>query len=244
MGFTEITGEKVALGAMRLSKRPVSVELIEGEGEASEARLRLEGALARASDAGRLDQVLEALDASLSKLEALIFEEGEDERTLEDPTGLPEHAIHPVAFIDPEVLSIIEESPSCALPDFEERVRTMIRFQEAGDTAGALDAATEIFVRLDGEGTGYFVERFGRILSFACRRRLGALTGCPTLTMDPGALLRLPLDRRTGFLLSMVDGQTTLQDLILLSGMHEAEALCLLTRLASWSVISTATGRW
>lgn len=218
---------KVALGAFKLNGQRVRFL----DPSASEA------APSDEVEEERMDQLLEVLDASLSKLETSLEHTSEDAFLSEDE-GVPA-----VAFIDPEVVGFIEETPSNPLPDFEERVRTMIQFQESGDIAGALDAATEIFVRLDGEGTGYFSERFGRVLSFACRRRLGALTACPTLQMDLQTVMRLPLDRRAGFLMSLVDGQTSFQDLILLSGMHEAEVLCLLTRLASWSVISTGRRR-
>ncbi|MFN3200677.1 MAG: hypothetical protein ACE366_19925 [Bradymonadia bacterium] len=233
--------KKIALGVLRLQGRRVKAPAQDAR-EQGGAHTEQQGPEISKSESARLDQLLEALDSSLSKLESSLFDEENDTEPMAPLP--PADAPHPVAFIDPEVLSIIEESPTCALPDFEERVRTMIRFQESGDTAGALDTATEIFVRLDGEGTGYFTERFGRVLGFACRRRLGDLSACPSLTMADNIVLRLPLDRRTGFLLSLVDGQTSFKDLILLSGMHESEALCLLTRLASWSVISTGRQGW
>jgi hypothetical protein len=49
---------------------------------------------------------------------------------------------------------------------------------------------------------------------------------------------RLPLDPRAGFLMSMIDGASTIPDLCDLAGMPEDEVVSVLTELARHKVIA------
>lgn len=67
--------------------------------------------------------------------------------------------------------------------------------------------------------------------------RLGGLHQVPKAKMASGDLVWLNLDHRAGFLLSLVDGQVTFEELFSLSGMTKLETARLLAQLVRDSVI-------
>ena len=67
--------------------------------------------------------------------------------------------------------------------------------------------------------------------------RLGELTQVPTLTISRSELRWLTLDHRAGFLLSQVDGRTTFDEIIEISGLSELDATRILARLVEHGVI-------
>jgi hypothetical protein len=69
--------------------------------------------------------------------------------------------------------------------------------------------------------------------------RLGSLTGVPYVAMGPDAILALPaLDSRAGFLLSRVDGVTSVHDLVDAAFVPALEALRILSELFLRRVIA------
>ena len=69
------------------------------------------------------------------------------------------------------------------------------------------------------------------------REAVGDLETAPALTKGPEELRNLNLPANAGFLLSMIDGQTSVQDLVSLSGMDSFEALRLLRGLAQNGIV-------
>jgi hypothetical protein len=59
----------------------------------------------------------------------------------------------------------------------------------------------------------------------------------PVLAVDRGDLLRLAVDHRAGFLLSQVDGETSIEGLLDLSAMPEDETLGLLRELLDRGIL-------
>jgi HD-GYP domain-containing protein (c-di-GMP phosphodiesterase class II) len=59
----------------------------------------------------------------------------------------------------------------------------------------------------------------------------------PVLLVTPSELAKLPLDHRAGFVLSMLDGQTTIEGLVDASGMPTEEVLAIVEHLLAMSVI-------
>jgi hypothetical protein len=60
----------------------------------------------------------------------------------------------------------------------------------------------------------------------------------PALAIERAQLMRLHLDHHAGFLLSLVDGRTTVETLLDLSGMQTDETLRLLDELIGQGVVT------
>jgi tetratricopeptide (TPR) repeat protein len=71
------------------------------------------------------------------------------------------------------------------------------------------------------------------------RARLGA-GGKPRLKVAPDQLLRFDLPPEAGFLLSMLDGRTPVDELLAVSGLDAFEAVHLLVRLESAGIVEMA----
>ena len=68
--------------------------------------------------------------------------------------------------------------------------------------------------------------------------RFGSMTSIPWLTVPFNDLRTLQLDHRAGFVVSLVDGASTVEMLLDVCGMPEDEALRLLTTLAAQGIIA------
>jgi hypothetical protein len=64
------------------------------------------------------------------------------------------------------------------------------------------------------------------------------MLGAPVVSVTPEVLLKLPLDHRAGFLLSLMDGSMDLETLVELSAMARADTLRLVRDLFDSSVIA------
>ena len=69
------------------------------------------------------------------------------------------------------------------------------------------------------------------------RSRIGPLARMPRVKLRPDEIIWQSLDHRAGFLVSQVDGRTTFEDLIEISGMTELEATRMLARLVEFGII-------
>ena len=65
-----------------------------------------------------------------------------------------------------------------------------------------------------------------------------ALKAVPRVLLSPEDILRLALDHREGFLLSLIDGQTNVEHLLELASMPRKEVLRLLARWMATGVIA------
>ena len=63
------------------------------------------------------------------------------------------------------------------------------------------------------------------------------MAGSPIVCLDPTALKRLPLDHRTGYLLSLMDGMCDLETIIAIASMPRAEVLRIVRDLEESGVI-------
>jgi hypothetical protein len=71
----------------------------------------------------------------------------------------------------------------------------------------------------------------------ALLRRLGSLARVPALTVDTAEVRTLPVDHRGAFLLSQVDGVSTVEMILDVSGMGRLEALRILCTLSDQGII-------
>jgi hypothetical protein len=64
------------------------------------------------------------------------------------------------------------------------------------------------------------------------------MTGPPVVSLDARAIRQLPLDHRTGFVLSLIDGTVDLETLVVISAMPREEVLRIVRALEESGVVS------
>jgi len=67
-----------------------------------------------------------------------------------------------------------------------------------------------------------------------------ALHRVPKLVLTPGAIMKLPLDPRAGFLLSFIDGTSTLEAIVDGSGLRQEEVLRIVLDLLAHGAVKLA----
>lgn len=110
---------------------------------------------------------------------------------------------------------------------------------DLGDFTGALNTA-ETLLEVDPD------DRDAKHIAEVCRAklraiyigRLGSLDQVPVLAVAPSEFRWLSLDHRAGFLLSLIDGASTLEDVIDVSAMSQLEALRTLYNLMTQQIIT------
>jgi tetratricopeptide (TPR) repeat protein len=153
-----------------------------------------------------------------------------------------------VLFLDPEnreardYLDTIESqgegSPGTRAsrgPDLAEDALKLMR-------EGHLEAALELFetmLRRDADALEVqsYLEMVRSKLMDRYRERVGGLEAVPHVRVSGDALMRFNLPATTGFLLSLVDGRTSVNDLISLSGLDPFDTLRALTGLLETGVV-------
>jgi hypothetical protein len=114
-----------------------------------------------------------------------------------------------------------------------------------GDFTGALVIAESVLEveQSDAEALRY-AESCRKVLTQMYAARLGALDRVVTVAVPADQIRWLSLDHRAGFLLSLVDGISTLEEILDISGMSRLEALRIMYALLEQRVISIeATSR-
>jgi len=114
----------------------------------------------------------------------------------------------------------------------------MRRLFERGEFSRALDAATCV-LSLDPH-----LEEAERYVAW-CQQRLrggthavtGSLSSIPRITVSLDQVCGMNLDHRAGFLLSCVDGYSTLEEILDVAGMPASDALAILDDLLEKNVI-------
>ena len=74
-------------------------------------------------------------------------------------------------------------------------------------------------------------------------RALGGLAGVPSVVLSPAQLTAHPLGCEAGFVLSCLDGQSTIEDVLDISGFPRLDTLRLLYGLVEDGIVSIAPGR-
>ena len=142
----------------------------------------------------------------------------------EDPDREPD--VGPAQAAEPEAAGT--ESDSAAGRLVEEAQARL----EAEDLEGALDlfrAAADLEPdRIEVEG---YVDAIRSQLLQRYRKRLGETGAVPKLLIQPSEITRHQMLADAGFVLSLVDGETTVEQLISLSGLDAFEALRILNDL-------------
>jgi hypothetical protein len=122
-------------------------------------------------------------------------------------------------------------SPSVTMREVRDRF-------DVGDFSGALVLAEGILEH-DTENADalLYAEHCRDVLKQMYLSRLGGVRRVPQVAMGPEELRWLALDHRAGFLLSLVDGRCTVDEVLDMSGMPDLDALRVLMQLLQQNVI-------
>jgi hypothetical protein len=108
-----------------------------------------------------------------------------------------------------------------------------------GDFSGALTIAEGILEDDPENGDAQrYAESCRDVLKQMYAARLGSLDQVPTVAIPAEQLRWLTLDHRSGFLLSHVDGVSTLEEILDVSGMNHLEAMRIIYELLQQKVIA------
>jgi tetratricopeptide (TPR) repeat protein len=128
-----------------------------------------------------------------------------------------------------------QTSAPAAVPDLADDALRLMR-------EGHLEAALELFetlARRDEEHLEVetYLEMVRSKLLERYRERVGGLEAVPAVQLDARQLMGFNLPATTGFLLSLVDGRTSVNDLISLSGLDPFDTLRTLSGLLEAGVV-------
>lgn len=108
-----------------------------------------------------------------------------------------------------------------------------------GDFAGALEAAEKVLAATPGHAEADRVaDECRESLAHLCENKLGSLDRVPFVVVAREELKFLALDHRAGFLLSHVDGVSTLETILDVSGMPRLDAMRILVELVQKRVVA------
>lgn len=110
---------------------------------------------------------------------------------------------------------------------------------ELGDYSGALEIAEEILSKDPSNlSARACAETCRSVLRQMYTTRIGPLEGVPVVMVARDQLRWLSIDHKAGFVLSLVDGVSSLEMIIDVSGMPELDTLRILSELAQQRIIS------
>jgi hypothetical protein len=110
-----------------------------------------------------------------------------------------------------------------------------------GDFSRALSIAEEILSRApDDAGARRCAQNCRDVLTQMFAARIGPLDQVITVVVSPDEVQWLALDHRAGFLLSLVDGQSTVDEILDISGMTRLDALKIIFDLTERQVVRLA----
>jgi len=123
----------------------------------------------------------------------------------------------------------------------EELERSRIELAEkyaAGDYPAALALAEAIQAKGPHElAAAAFARDCRRMIEAECEQRIGSFSRVPVLAISLSELRRRDLDHRAGFLLSLVDGVSSVEALLDVSAMPRVDALRMLARLVEDGIL-------
>lgn len=108
-----------------------------------------------------------------------------------------------------------------------------------GDYSGALEIAEAILADVPGDAEAHAcAESCRTVLRQMYATRIGPLDHVPTVAVPRDQLRWLSIDHKAGFVLSLVDGVSSLEMILDVSGMPELDALRILSELVQQRIIS------
>jgi hypothetical protein len=114
----------------------------------------------------------------------------------------------------------------------------MAERMELGDYSGALEAAEEILGASSGDVEATSArDECRRILVKMYEARIGAFERVPKMAVTPHELIWRNLDASTGFVLSRIDGMSSFEDVVDISGLSRFETCRILSQLLQDGII-------
>lgn len=153
------------------------------------------------------------------------------------PTSLEAAALDLVAAAAAQSHS--ESAPEISEHTIEDPLAEMKERVSLGDYTGAMELAELILAdEPDNVEAAACGESCRTMLSSMYAARLGPLDRVPMVVVPRGQMHWLSMDHRTGFVLSLVDGASSLETILDVSGMPRLDALRILSDLVQRKVIS------
>jgi hypothetical protein len=151
---------------------------------------------------------------------------------------LAEVSAQDVELTSPQQMAIKAESVP-PLPTLAEAAQRMQACYEVGDFSGALSAA-DVLLEHDAEDVeaNRYAQSCRDVLTQMFSARLAPLDRVVTVAISQEQIRWLSLDHKSGFLLSLVDGHCTIEELLDVSGMPRLDALRILLTLSQQKVIA------
>ena len=144
----------------------------------------------------------------------------------------------PAPLPDPEPAPPLpaEKTPSKKPPPGEREMNDRV---SVGDYSGALEIAESILAEKPGDPAARAcAENCRVVLRKMYAARIGPLDRVPSVAVARDQLRWLSIDHKAGFVLSLVDGVSSLEMIIDVSGMPELDTLRILSELAQQRIIS------
>lgn len=125
------------------------------------------------------------------------------------------------------------------VPSLADAAQQMQGCYEVGDFSGALNAA-EVLLEHDPEDVeaNRYAQSCRDVLTQMFSARLAPLDRVVSVAISPEQIRWLSLDHKSGFLLSLVDGTSSIEELLDVSGMTRLDALRILLTLSQQKVIA------
>jgi hypothetical protein len=128
-----------------------------------------------------------------------------------------------------------------AAPPARAGVRELEECYAVGDYTRALQIAEQMLARSpDDVAARRYAQNCRDVLTQMFAARIGPLDQIITVVVSPQEVQWLALDHRAGFLLSLVDGQSTVDEILDISGMTRLDALKILHDLTEQQVVKLA----
>lgn len=182
----------------------------------------------------------DSLEINLDEVVPLPFDLSQALQVDRKPTPRPE-PIDPIEFPlenDGGALDLVSARATPFVPQPTDPIIDLRDRFAVGDFTGAHAVAEAILAEQPNNTEALrFRESCRDVLTQMYTARLGPLSGIPKLAIPVVELQWLSLDHRTGFLLSCVDGQSTIEEILDVSGMPTLDALRILFTLLQQQVI-------
>jgi len=154
-----------------------------------------------------------------------------------------EDRVTPVQQTPDGLLELELQVPTAPAEDQDPAARDMKERYAVGDFTGALVIAESI---LEADSDDIEAKRYAQscreVLMQMYAARLGVLTQVVSVAIPSDQIRWLSLDHRAGFLLSLVDGASSVEELLDICGMPRLDALRILYQLLEQRVIALGQG--
>jgi hypothetical protein len=123
-------------------------------------------------------------------------------------------------------------TPAASVPDMQDRYAV-------GDFTGALVVAESILdLNPEDEDAKRYAQSCREVLTQMYAARIGPMDQVAVVAVPPDQITWLSLDHRAGFLLSLVDGVSSIEEILDISGMTRLDALRIMYTLVQQNVIT------